>query len=195
MGRFEELASSGSRMINSSNETVNILEHVSDAFTTITVDHHSIHHGRFFEASIQKSALSAGGTYDVSFTTPATGYVHYRQANVSCSADSLTIDLYEGNTITAGASLTAYNRNRNSTATATLILVVTATITALGTSIQKTFVGGGTGISSTRSGGSLSQDNEWVLDQSQNYNLRFTNGSTGANTINANLVWYETFST
>lgn len=195
MALYNELAASGGKMINSSSETVDILEHVSNAFVTMTVDHHNIHHGKFFEASIQKASLSAGGTYNVSLTTPSTGYIHYRQSNVSCSSDNLTIDLYEANTISGGATVTAYNRNRNSTAVSTLTIVTSANITAAGTLIQKTFVGGGTGISSTRSGGSLSQDNEWVLDQSQNYNLKFTNGSTGANTVNANIVWYESDAT
>jgi hypothetical protein len=195
MGLFEQLAAGSSKMVNSSSETVNILEHATNAFPSISIDHSRIHQGKFFEASIQKASLSAGGTYNISFTTPVSGYMHYRQAQITCSADNLTADFYEGNTISGGATATAFNRNRNNTAAATLSIVTSANITADGTLIQKTFIGGGSGISSTRSGGSLSQENEWVLDQNKNYNLRLTNGGTGANTVNVNLVWYESDAT
>lgn len=193
MGIFNELAAGSSKLINSADETVRILEEVSDAISIIDIDHHRIHEGQFYEFFVQKTSLSSGGTYDVSFTTSSSPYIHYRLANVSPTADKLTMDLYEGNTISGGATITSYNRNRNSTATTTLIIVTSATITALGTNINKVLLGGGSdvGVNALKIGGTFNPQGEWILKPSTNYNLRFTNGSSAANTFVVNNVFYE----
>lgn len=190
MSLFSELAASGSKMINSADETVNLLERVTNAFVNIDSDHRGIHRGQFYEASVQ-ATISSGGTYNIVLTTPADTYVHYRNEKVSCSTDKLTISLYEGCTVTAGATVTPYNHNRNNTAASTVTVVKTATVTADGTLITQAYIGGGTGIGGSRQGSETGRENEWVLAFNTNYCIRLSNGSTGANTFNLNSIWYE----
>lgn len=180
-----------SKMLNSANETVFVLDAVSSGFPVLSTDHRNIHNGIFYETSFKKT-ISAGGTFDIILTTPATLFMHYRAASVSASADKLTIQLYEDCSVTGGAAITPFNRDREATAAATMTVVSTGSVTADGTLIHQTFIGGGTGVGQTSQGDESSQVNEWVFKQSTNYCLRVTNGSTGSNIVNVNNVWYET---
>jgi len=187
---YNELAAGSSKFINSASETVNMLDKCTNAFKFISADRAQIHEGRYFESSVSK-AISASGVLNISFVTSSTRYIHFRQAVVSCSADKVAIDLYEGNSLSGGAVVSTYNKNRISTAAATLSIYTTASITSDGTLIHQSYIGGGTGVSSTVSGGNVGQENEWVFAQNQNYNLRITNNSTEENTIVVNSVWVE----
>ena len=178
------------KMINSADETVFILERVSDAFPVIDIDKKSIHEGTFFETSVH-ATLSAGATYNIVLTTNASRYIHYRASRISCSADKLKISLYEDCTVTAGATVTPYNHNRNCTAATTVIIVKTANVTADGTLILQSFIGGGTAVGGNYMGGEGERANGWILKQSTNYCLRLENGSSGSNIVNVNQVWYE----
>lgn len=190
MPLFNELAAGSSKLINSASDTVNILERATNAFVYIDTDHRGIHRGQFFETSVQ-ATLSSGGTHNIVLTTPATDYIHYRAEKVVCSADKLTISLYENCSVSGGATVTPYNHNRNNTAVSTVAVVKTANVTADGTLISQSFIGGGSGIGGSRQGAETSQANEWVLALSKNYCVRLSNGSTGSNTVNINNLWYE----
>ncbi len=179
-----------SKMLDSANETVFIIESVSKGFPVLSTDHRNIHDGIFYETSYQNT-LSAGGTFDIILTTPATLFMHYRAAKVSSSADKITVQLYEDCAITGGDTITPFNRDRIVTSAATMTLVSTGSVTADGTLIQQSFIGGGTGVGQTSQGDESSQINEWILKQSTNYCLRIINGSTGSNIVNVNNVWYE----
>ena len=181
---------SSPKMLNSANETIILLEEVTNAFKLIDTDHGSIHEGKFYENSVQ-TTLTAGGTYDIAFTTPADLYMHYRPAKIVCSADKLTIGFYEDCSVVGGATLTAYNHRRATTAAATMIFVTSASITAIGTSIHKSYIGGGTGVGGSRVGAETGQKNEWVLKQTTNYCLRLSNASSSSNIVNINNIWYE----
>lgn len=178
------------KMLNSAGETIILTERVTNAFKQIDVDHSNIHEGELYENSVQ-ATLTAGGTYDIAFTTPSTLYVHYRPAKITCSADKLTINLYEDCSISSGATLTAYNHRRATTSIATMAFVTTASITSIGTLIHKSFIGGGTNVGGRSSGAETGQKNEWVLNQSTKYFLRLSNGSSSSNIVNINNIWYE----
>ena len=179
-----------SAMLDSASETVNIIDYVTGAFPTIEVEHRYIHEGLFFETSIQ-ATLTAGGTYNIVITTPATLYMHYRASRISCSADKLTINIYEDCSVSSGEIVAAYNHNRIVTAIATMTIVKTANVTADGTLILQTFIGGGTSVGGHYSGDEGVRTNEWIFKQSTNYCLRLSNGGAGSNIVNVNQVWYE----
>jgi hypothetical protein len=160
------------------------------AVKAMTADHSYIHDGLLFE-TFHKASVASSGVMNVSILTPAAGYIHLRPSAVSTSGDLVTIAFYEGTTMTVGTGLTAYNHNRNSTKAPTVVVKHTPTITADGTLLGQSFIGGGTGVGGSRSGGERGEVNEWVLKPSTQYLLRITNGSSAANVIQANVLWYE----
>ena len=170
------------------------LEDGYDQFTgarsSMNSDHVYIHKGRLFE-TFRNASVNAAATMDISFLTSATGYVHIRPSAVSTSGDKVTIAFYEGVIMTVGTGMTAYNHNRNSVIVPTAIVKHTPTVTNTGTLIAQGYIGGGTGVGGSRSGGERGDINEWVLKPNTQYLLRLTNGSSAANIIQANVLWYE----
>jgi len=177
--------------VNISNE-IPMLERVTHSLPSIATDHEYIHEGIFFQCSL-KFTLSAAGTRIIVLTTPADKYIHYRNERLATSGDKLTIELYEGPTVTAetGTPVTCYNHNRLSTITADMAVLVAPTVTVDGTLLSTAFIGGGTGTGSSRSGAELTDGNEWVLKRSTKYMLKITNGSSADNIVCVNPVWYE----
>lgn len=167
-----------------------------DRFTgsrkAMTSDHSYIHDGLLFE-TFYKASVNAAANMDISILTPAAtaGYVHLRPSAVSGSGDKITITLHEAVTMTGGTGLTSYNHNRNSTKTAGVVAKHTPTVTNTGTAIGQGFIGGGTGVGGSVSGGERGEQNEWVLKPTTQYLLRINNASSAANIINANVLWYE----
>jgi len=190
MGLFEELAAGSSKWINSAGQTVNLLDSVTNGQRVITDDQSQIHDGVFFSLNAQ-ATLTSGGTYNIVFTTSSSKTVHFRFLGTSCSADKLNTALYENCSVSSGATATSYNHNRNNTAIATMTIAKTANVTADGTLLTQSYIGGGTATGGHFSGGELGEANEWVLNPSINYCMRITNNSSGSNTFNTNVGWYE----
>lgn len=179
-----------SKYITSASETVYVVDWMTGAMKQIDSDHAYIHQGIFFEVSINKT-ITPSGTYNIVLQTPSTDYIHFRPANIATSGDKLTISLHEDCTATGGATVASYNHNRTKTAVATMTVITSATITADGTLIHQSYIGGGTSQGSNRSGSSVGQSNEWILKQNTKYLLRLVNGSTTDNVVVTNQVWYE----
>jgi hypothetical protein len=57
--------------------------------------------------------------------------------------------------------------------------------------IDRQYIGGGTSVGGSSSGGALGQENEIVLKQNTLYTLLITNGSGSVNNILVVLKWYE----
>ena len=137
-------------------------ERITSAIRTIETEHSYIHEGIFFE-SYNKFTLAAGATRFVTLKAPAGVYLHYRPTNLVTSADKVTIEFFEG-----------------------------ATVTANGTKFAQVYIPGATGMGGTRTGASAGLSNsEWVLKPNTVYMIRVTNGSSGSNDIQINFEWYE----
>jgi hypothetical protein len=170
----------------------NILERVTRSFPFIDTDHEYIHEGNFFESS-RDFSLAASAVGLIVIHTPAVLYLHYRNEKISCSADKLTVELYEAPTVTVdtGVAVTPYNHNRISSIVSDSTVLKDPTVTANGTKILTTFLGGGTGTGSNRSGSETSSQNEWVLKRDTKYLIRVVNGSSATNIVQINPIWYE----
>lgn len=167
------------------------VDFVTNGVTTITTDHSYIHQGVGFEAYL-KFTLAAGASKVISLTTPATPtYVHYRPTRIVTSADKVTMIAAEGATVTSGTTISANNHNRNSSITAKSVLKDAPTVSVAGTAFAQVFLGGGTGVGSTRSGAETKEENEYVLKPATTYTITVTNDSTESNIIQINAFWYE----
>ena len=168
------------------------VERVTDGIRSIEVDHAYIHDGKFFESSIEFD-LAAAAVGLIVIHTPVEHYIHYRNEKVSCSADKLTIELYEAPTVTevTGDEVIPYNHNRTTSVVSQSTVLKNPTVTENGALILKTFLGGGTGTGSNRSGSETSSQSEWVLKRDTKYLIRVVNGSSANNLVQINPVWYE----
>lgn len=184
------------RFLKENDEAVNIasaVERVTNGFKTIEVEHANIHEGLFFE-SYNKFTLAAAGTRFVTIKTPIGVYLHYKPTNLVTSADKITIEFFEGATVTAatGTSTSPSNHNRNSSNASGVTLLDAPTVTANGTKFAQVYIPGATGIGGTRTGASAgTSGSEWVLKPNTQYAIKVTNGSSGANDIQINFQWYE----
>ena len=168
-------------------------ERITSAIRTIETEHSYIHEGIFFE-SFNKFTLAGGATRVVTIKPAAGTYLHYRPTNLVTSADKVTIEFYEGATVTAatGTAVTPSNHNRNSALTSGVTLLDAPTVTADGTKIAQVYIPGATGTGGTRTGASAGVSNsEWVLKPNTVYMIKVTNGSSGSNDIQINFQWYE----
>ena len=168
-------------------------ERITGAIRTIETEHAYIHEGIFYE-SYNKFTLAAGAKRVVTIKAPVGKYLHYRPTNLVTSADKVTIEFYEGATVTAetGTAVTPSNHNRNSTLTSGVTLLDAPTVTADGTKFAQVYIPGATGTGGTRTGASAGLSNsEWVLKPNTVYMIRVTNGSSGSNDIQINFEWYE----
>lgn len=171
----------------------NIIERVTGAVKGIDNDHAYIHFGGLFTA-YTKNTLEAGGVRHISFKTPInTKYVHYRNETVSTSADKVTIELYEDATVTAGTGTlkTPINHRRIAPHESMSLVRDGVTVTAEGTLIGQSFIGGGEGAGQNRAGQEISEKNEKVLKPDSMYVVKIINGSTTSNIIQCNPMWYE----
>ena len=175
------------------NAFVTAIERITGAFRTIETEHAYIHEGIFYE-SYNKFTLAAGAKRVVTIKPAAGTYLHYRPTNLVTSADKVTIEFYEGATVTAatGTAATPSNHNRNSTLASKVTLLDAPTVTADGTKFAQVYIPGATGLGGTRTGASAGVSNsEWVLKPNTVYMIRVTNGSSGSNDIQVNFQWYE----
>ena len=168
-------------------------ERVTKAQQSITTDHAYIHEGNLYVA-LTKNTLATSASRYISIVTPGNGkYIHYRNEKVQCSADKVTVELFEDATVTAatGTAKTPVNHNRISSNVAVVLVRDGVTVTDEGTLINQTFIGGGTGQGQSRSGQETSEANEVVLKRDTTYVVKITNGSTANNIIQCNPLWYE----
>ena len=168
-------------------------ERLTSAIRTIETEHAYIHEGIFYE-SYNKFTLAAGAKRVVTIKSPVGKYLHYRPTNLVTSADKVTIEFYEGATVTAetGTAVTPSNHDRNSALTSGVTLLDAPTVTADGTKFAQVYIPGATGTGGTRTGQSAgTSGSEWVLKPNTVYLIRVTNGSSGSNDIQVNFQWYE----
>ena len=171
----------------------NSIERVTKSQKSITTDHAYIHEGALFVA-LTKNTLTTGSVRYISIVTPSNGkYIHYRNEKIQCSADKVSIELFEDSTVTAdtGDVITPVNHFRISPTASTVLVRDGVTVTDEGLLINQTFIGGGTAQGQARSGDETSETNERVLKRNATYVVKITNGSTANNIIQCNPLWYE----
>lgn len=155
-----------------------------------SVEDIAVYEGRMFGAVYTTTAIAAGASYDLGILTTDTTMV-YIPSTVVTSADSVTIGIYEGSTVTGGTTLASSSRQRNSSATSKVTLKTAPTVSDAGTFVISSYIGGVAGNPQSRQGGTESSGNKMVLKPNTQYLLRFTNGSTAANTIRVKMEWIE----
>lgn len=183
------------------NYLVEVARKVFDTFTNsigfIDTDHKYIHQGKKFFYGENVSLLTTASRL-WTFTTPSVASgkeIHWRPPSVNCSADKVKIELIENNFVngTGTSKLTSiYNYLRKSTNISKMQFFNSGeTETTPGTTLFPDYIGGGTNVGGTSSGGSNKQQEEIVLKINTNYTVKVTNGSGSTNIININFSWYE----
>lgn len=175
---------SDSDVIKSYTDTFLLGKHIDN------IEDNYIFEGRMFSAYMISSAIAAAGTYDIGILT-GNSVMSYIPVSVTTSSDSVTISVQEGATVTGGTSVIPTNRNRNSLNTSKITMVTSPTVSNVGTLVASSFIGGVAGNPQTRQGGTSSGGNKMVLKPNTQYLLRFTNGSTVANTLHVKMEWIE----
>ena len=169
------------------------LDEITDALTCIEYEHHEIHEGESYEYSEVRDQ-TIDHVWDIQITTPnTTKWAHFTfEFDSEKETDWY---FYENPVIVlAGTAVTPLNHNRNSTNTTGLV-IKTITNTTTGNANADTTVAAATllmhGISGDgkKAGGQGGSRHEWILDQNQDYVLRFI--ATAAGYVNYHLDWYE----
>lgn len=151
--------------------------------------HHEIHDGKAYIANYQNAALPNGNSDDLCITTPAGVWCH---TVVSISATGQgTLQFISAPNVAAGVAVTPVARNRGYGA-ATTVTARNTYYAALGggTILQTYVIPGGTGPRAI--GASWASREEWVLNVSTVYCLRFSNSSGGNVIVDFLFEWYET---
>ena len=182
-----------SKRIGEINRTFNGLRLKKDTTTgaTATIDyaHKEIHSGSHFFYSDYDSDVDTASPKYYRITTPnTTKWAHMIFTFYSEGVG--TWQLFENPTVNAaGTTATVFNNNRNSATAATVVIAYDATSTSDGTLLKTWRTGSGTNAPS-RVGTESRNDTEIILDQDQDYFLKFTPDADNAKT-KVELEWYE----
>jgi hypothetical protein len=161
---------------------------ISSSVKTIAYEHSRTHDGKAFLLNGSYS-LANGATAYVLADNPAANYAHLRSFVVTCTSAPMSVELYEGCTVSAnGTSKNGNNMNRNSVTTPNLQTYTGPTVTADGTLLEYTLIPG-----AKQSGGSadIGAEVEWILKPSTKYALKITNSSGATVTYSLKMFWYE----
>lgn len=170
----------------------NAFERFTGALRNIDNDHVYIHRGLMFVA-FDKVTVATTDTVEYAFKTPATGYVHYRLAGITTSADKVDTQIFKDAVYTGGTALEINNKNQVSSNTSNVTLVKDPTFSSPGTLLPgfSSYLPGASGVGQSRSGTNGQADSEIVFEQDTTYRFVATNGSDAENIIGINFRWYE----
>ena len=184
----------------------------TNAQTVIDYAHHEIHDGEFFHIVYEGQTTNTGEMIAIAFYTPNTTKWLHLTARISVGSltravllESPSIDLDEG------TNLAVWNRNRmkkatlsgvlnlNTVQTANMATSYTATqavganITISAATIMDSFTLGAPGANPARSGigGTTREEQEWVLEQGQQYALVGIAGTNDDNAMTLVMNFYE----
>lgn len=140
-----------------------------------------------------KETYTNGQKKFICFKTPSDRRVWVRPMVMSPTADNVTISLLEGVTYTGGTAITTnFNHNRLVTRPSPITdCVVVDTLLTQGTIINQLFLGGGTGVGHTATGSGASESSEFILKPNTFYAVEIHNGSSHANNIQFNVVYFD----
>jgi hypothetical protein len=161
------------------------LDKLTNAFTTVSYEHHEIHSGSHYNYCDYALGQSASAIIEFIFTTPDIDtWTHLTFE--SYASEGSTIEVYEGTTgITGGTPIIPRNNNRNSINTSGIVLIKDPTsITNDGIRASGFLAGGG------RTAGFASRGKENILKRNETYLLRISSLAVG-NDISWCAEWYE----
>ena len=155
----------------------------------IDYEHHEVHAGSHFIYYDYDADVDTAAPKYYRLTTPnTTKWIHMQF--VLYSEGVGTWQLFENPTVNAaGTAATAVNNNRNSGTAATLVIAYDPTSTSDGTQIKVWRTGTGTNAPS-RVGTESRSSVELILEENQDYFLKFTPDSDNAKT-KVEMLWYE----
>ena len=163
------------------------VDSVEESLITIDFAHHEVHEGNFYTYSDARQ-INAGTINAVGIVIrPATGKRMHFNGFVS-AGNSGYAELRENPSYTGGSTITPFNNDRNSANLSSGTIILQPTITVQGTLLQKRFIG--TSFPSAKFGGESRTQNEWILNPSWEYLVRFvaTNASTD---VSLDIEYYE----
>ncbi len=161
------------------------------AAVTIDVVHHETHEGEMWHA--ERTVTGVSDAASVNLLLHVGGAVDAHAVFEVLASGQVTVSLFESPTInTLGTAVAVYNMNRNITDTAHSQLYHTPVITTTGTTalVNGRLLPGGNS-PTTRVGGGIRQNTEWILAPGKYYLLRVTNTSGSSAAINTVVEWYE----
>jgi len=146
---------------------------------TIDLAHAKIHDGLLFHTPFSVS-VGTGTVASVLISAPATG-VYHLAFHIDAS-NSGTWAFSEAPNASGGSALVSFNKNRTSANTSTLTHTHTPTYVSSGTVLTSGAIGtSGLGVSD--SGGGANERDEWILNASTLYLIRFTALNAGTTVV------------
>jgi len=171
-----------------------------DWFIVDEPNHHWVHEGYLFEATVKNNTLAASSYINFEFITPSTvRWVHLKEVYSQKSGVGF-LELFESVASTHTASAVAVipvNHNRNSTIVS--LVTVRANVTTLPRSsaagsssynILASHVYGSSGTNAARTGGVYEPRNEFYLKPNTTYIVQLWNETAGGY-AELSVVWYE----
>ncbi len=171
-----------------------------DTFTgavgVINEPHLMVHRGNVFHVSGKITALANGASHDFLVAVPAATFPHFNAVRMHYGGGNVDLLVYENPTVTVpGSVLSSFNVNRNSSNTPDTVITSAPTTSAVGTLLATHWApptAAGVGLSAD--GVSITQGEEWVLAQNEDYLVRITNNSGASIDFAYEFVWYEVIS-
>lgn len=163
-------------------------DQISKSIRVIQSAHGAIHSGELFEMTDVTLGVNVATPKRYLLVTPNTS-TRIHVALLVESEPGITIEFFEDTIVTAnGTELGEINHNRISTNVAELSVFEDPTVTTDGT-ILFTFRSG-TSTGGARIGDRIQEEDEYVLKQNTNYQVKITPISNGTN-ITTDISWYE----
>jgi len=144
--------------------------------------------GELFSAAHFAAAVVDTGEVDIRITTPASPEVALVSIIVQGTGDG-DIELFENGTISVGAGITPLDLNRITDNAAATVIASGPTVSAVGTSLGKTVLIGGTKNNAVPA--EFESQAALILKPSEDYLLRVTNESGANSDYSIKLVFKE----
>lgn len=170
----------------------NRFDEIAHAVTSIDEPHNMVHEGFMYEAGAYVTAVTNAANYDILLAVPAATFPHFREVRLHLGDTPGRVRMYEGVTTSDdGSAVTEFNRNRNSANTPGTVVTTAPTVSDTGTLLSDKLVPDVGGFLAAGGFEEAGFGEEWILQPSTKYLVRFTNSSGGSIAISWKLRWYE----
>jgi len=169
------------------------IDELSHSQEVILFEHHQIHKGANYRASIRQ-VVGSGNSINLSITTPSSATRCHLTVFVG-SGNSSNIAFYENTVLTAntGNAITPRNANRNFHDTSESVVKSNATVnTSNSTTLTLSFIGQpGATPANPDVGGTSEGRFEWILKPNKNYSVIMTETGSVSQLMEIAFDWYE----
>jgi len=184
-GNFNSLPSGKVAIVYSDGR---VMEDNIDGLVIIPIEHHNIHEGKYFIMTDYDLDVDNATPKYWRIKTPDTAVRIHFSSSISVDTAGL-VEFYENPTINAGGTeLTVYNSKRDSSNTTTTKIYKDTTTSNDGTLLEVVYLG--TNNNRTKIGGITREAAEIVLNQNEDYIIKYTPDSDGA-TVAVVFEFYE----